>query len=124
MIATALAIAIGLGVITGRPGKRRPATVLPPAQFAGSSVAVLPFKTSVAGDEYLGFELADALVNRLSNSTKLSVSPITDALRYGNQDSRTIGSLMKVDYVLSGRLIELGSACRLIDPRERSCPAR
>lgn len=105
VIATVLAIAIGLGVITGIVlWKRRSATVPPPTPVAGNSVAVLPFKTSVAGDEYLGFELADALVNRLNNSTKLSISPITDALRYENQDPRTIGSLMKVDYVLSGEI--------------------
>jgi len=80
--------------------------VPPPTPVAGNSVAVLPFKTSVAGDEYLGFEIADAMVNRLRNSTKLSVSPITSALRYaeGSQDPRTIGSLMKVDYVLSGEI--------------------
>jgi tetratricopeptide (TPR) repeat protein len=105
MIATVVAIAIGLGVIGGIVlWKRRSATVPPPTPVAGNSVAVLPFKTSVDGDEYLGFELADALVNRLNNSTKLSISPITDALRYENQDPRTIGSLMKVDYVLSGEI--------------------
>jgi len=105
VIATVLTIAIGLGVISGVVmWKRRSATVPPPAPVAGNSVAVLPFKTSVAGDEYLGFELADALVNRLNNGTKLSISPITDALRYENQDPRTIGSLMKVDYVLSGEI--------------------
>jgi DNA-binding winged helix-turn-helix (wHTH) protein/tetratricopeptide (TPR) repeat protein len=105
-IAAVLAIAIGLGVIAGIVlwKKRRPATVPPPVAVTGNSVAVLPFKTSAAGDEYLGFELADALVNRLSNGTKLSVSPITDALRYENQDPRTIGSSMKVDYVLSGEV--------------------
>jgi DNA-binding winged helix-turn-helix (wHTH) protein/TolB-like protein len=105
VIVTVVAVAIGLGVIGGIVlWKRRSAPVPPPTPVAGNSVAVLPFKTSFAGDEYLGFELADALVNRLNNSTKLSVSPITDALRYENQDPRTIGSLMKVDYVLSGEI--------------------
>jgi DNA-binding winged helix-turn-helix (wHTH) protein/tetratricopeptide (TPR) repeat protein len=109
VIATVIAIAIGLFVITGIIiWKRRAATVPSPTPVAGNSVAVLPFRTSVAGDEYLGFELADSLVNRLSNSTKLSVSPITEALRYENQDSRTIGSLMKVDYVLSGEIDRTG----------------
>ena len=107
VIATVLAIAIGLGLIGGIIlWKRRSATVPPPTPVAGNSVAVLPFKTSVAGDEYLGFEIADAMVNRLRNSTKLSVSPSTSALRYaeGSQDPRTIGRLMKVDYVLSGEI--------------------
>ena len=80
-----------------------------------NSVAVLPFKTSIPGEEYLGFEIADALVTRLSNSTKLSVSPITAALHYGqgSQDPRTIGSLMKVAYVLYGEIDRTrGSTCR------------
>ena len=105
VFATVLAIAIGLGVISGIViWKRRSATSSPPPLAPLNSVAVLPFKTSVPGEEYLGFEIADAMVNRLRNSTKLSVSPITDALRYENQDPRAVGSLMKVDYVLSGEI--------------------
>jgi DNA-binding winged helix-turn-helix (wHTH) protein/TolB-like protein/Flp pilus assembly protein TadD len=100
-------IAIALVVIGGVVlWKRRTATIPPPPPSLANSVAVLPFKTSVAGEEYLGFEIADALVTRLSNSTKLTVSPITDPLHYDqmNQDPRTIGSLMKVDYVLYGEI--------------------
>jgi DNA-binding winged helix-turn-helix (wHTH) protein/tetratricopeptide (TPR) repeat protein len=107
VIATVLAIAIGLGVIGGIVRwKKRSANLPPPTPVAGNSVAVLPFKTSAPEEEYLGFEIADAMVNRLRNSTKLSVSPITTALHYGegSQDPRTIGSLMKVDYVLSGEI--------------------
>jgi len=108
LITTLLTMAIGLIVIGGVVvWKKRAATspASPPALTA-NAVAVLPFKTSVGGEEYLGSELADALVNRLSNSTKLTVSPVTAALHYGqtNQDPRTIGSSMKVDYVLYGEI--------------------
>lgn len=105
--AAVIMIAIGLGVISAIVlWKRRAAIIPPPPAVATNSVAVLPFKTPVAGEEYLGFEIADAMVTRLSNSTKLSVSPITDPLHYDqmSQDPRTIGSLMKVDYVLSGEI--------------------
>jgi DNA-binding winged helix-turn-helix (wHTH) protein/tetratricopeptide (TPR) repeat protein len=109
LIATVITVAIGLAVIGGVVlWKKRAATIARTPVVAANSVAVLPFKTPVAGEEYLGFEIADALVNRLSNGTKLSVSPITDALRYENQDPRTIGSLMKVDYVLSGEIDRTG----------------
>ena len=110
VIATVVAIAIGLGVIGGIVLWKRRSATPPPTPVAGNSVAVLPFKTSVAGDEYLGFEIADALVNRLSNSTHLTVSPITAALHHSerSQDPRTIGSLMKVDYVLSGEIDRTG----------------
>lgn len=107
LIATAITILIGLAVIGGVVfWKRRSATVPPTPVVVGNSVAVLPFRTSVAGDEYLGFELADALVNRLNNSTNLTVSPITTALHYGegSQDPRTIGAQLKVDYVLYGEI--------------------
>jgi DNA-binding winged helix-turn-helix (wHTH) protein/TolB-like protein/Tfp pilus assembly protein PilF len=107
LITTAIPILIGLAVIGGVVfWKRRSATVPPTPVVVGNSVAVLPFRTSVAGDEYLGFELADALVNRLSNSTNLAVSPITAALHYGegSQDPKTIGAQLKVDYVLYGEL--------------------
>ncbi len=105
LITTVITIAIALVVISGIVlWKKRAATTAPPPAIAANSVAVLPFKTSLADEEYLGFEIADALVTRLSNSTKLSVSPITAALHYEqmNQDPRTVGSLMKVDYVLYG----------------------
>lgn len=105
-LTTAIAIGIALGVISAIVGwKRRTAIVAAPAT-AANSVAILPFKTSVPGEEYLGVEIADTLVTRLSNGTKLSVSPIAAALHYErmNQDPRAIGRLMKVDYVLYGEI--------------------
>jgi DNA-binding winged helix-turn-helix (wHTH) protein/TolB-like protein len=106
LITTVITIAIALVAIGGIVFWKKQAGPSSPPAVTANSVAVLPFKTSLAGEEYLGFEIADALVNRLSNSTKLSVSPITAALHYGqmNQDPRTIGSLMKVDYVLYGKI--------------------
>src|SRR6185369_12573554 len=129
-LTTAITLGIALVVISAFVGwKRRSARVTPPAATA-NSVAILPFKTSVPGEEYLGVEIADTLVTRLSNGTKLSVSPITAALHYErmNQDPRTIGSLMKVDYVLFGeidrtrqymstRLIRVQDGVALLDER-------
>ena len=104
--ATLITVAIAAAVISGIViWKKRPGVVSPPAPPA-NSVAVLPFKTSIPGEEYLGFEIADALVTRLSNSTKLSVSPIPAALHHSqeSQDPRTIGSQMNVAYVLYGEI--------------------
>ena len=106
LITTVITIAIGLVTIGGiAVSKRRSATIPPPVASA-NSVAVLPFSTSNRDEEYLGFELADSLVNRLKNSTQLSVSPITDPLHYNqvSQDPITIGRLMKVDYILYGEI--------------------
>jgi DNA-binding winged helix-turn-helix (wHTH) protein/TolB-like protein len=106
LIATVITIAIGLVAIGGIVGwKRRSATIAPPVA-AANSVGVVPFRTSSPDEEYLGFEIADALVNRLKNSTKLSVTPITDPLHYDqvSQNPRMIGSSMKVDYILYGEI--------------------
>jgi DNA-binding winged helix-turn-helix (wHTH) protein/TolB-like protein len=107
-ITTVITIVIALGVVSAiiAAWKRRSTISSPPSAIAANSVGVLPFKTSVPDEEYLGVEIADALVTRLSNGTKLSVTPIAAALHYGrmNQDPRTIGSLMKVDYVLYGEI--------------------
>lgn len=106
VIAAVIAIGIGLAVISGFLLWRKRSVTPRPTSATGNSVAVLPFKTSAVGDEYLGFELADALVNRLSNSTTVAVSPITAALHYGegSQDPRTIGARIKVYYVLYGEI--------------------
>ena len=107
---TAITIVIALGVISAIVAWKRRSTIISPPALAANSVAVLPFKTSVPDEEYLGVEIADTLITRLSYGTKLSVSPITAALHYGrmNQDPRTIGSLMKVDYVLYGEIDRTG----------------
>ncbi len=73
-----------------------------------NSLAVLPFKSLSAGggDEYLGVEIADALITKLSNSTRLVIRPTTTVLPYteSNQDLAEIGRALKVDYVLSGKI--------------------
>jgi DNA-binding winged helix-turn-helix (wHTH) protein/tetratricopeptide (TPR) repeat protein len=111
--AIAIVGVLGLCLVAGilfwkqqRQSKQTPAVVVT------TSLAVLPFKTSGAGasDEYLGVEIADALTSRLSNSKRLSVRPITSVLHYANtgsnsgQDPKTIGNLLKVDYVLYGEI--------------------
>ena len=112
-ITTVITVAVALSVIGAVvEWKRRSAIRSQPAPVAdlANSVAVLPFKTSNPDEEYLGVEIADTLVARLSNGTKLSVSPITAALHYGrmNEDPRAIGRLMKVDYVLYGEIDRAG----------------
>ena len=106
LIATVITIVITLVTIGGIVVWKRRAATIPPTVAATNSVAVLPFKTARPDEEYLGVEIADALVNRLKNSTQLSVTPITDPLYFDrvSQDPRTIGSLMKVDYILYGEI--------------------
>jgi DNA-binding winged helix-turn-helix (wHTH) protein/TolB-like protein len=100
-----LALFIVLGVSLWN---RRAESKLPSTDMLITSVAVLPFKTSgaSAADQYLGVELADALTTKLSNSKQLSVRSLTNVLHYAsaNEDARTTGSNLKVDYVLYGEI--------------------
>lgn len=107
----ALALVGGLGVFfIGAVffWKTSSETKRPETNNAISSLAVLPFKSlgTGGGDAYLGVEIADALITKLSNSTRLAVRPTTSVLSYteSNQDLAEIGRALKVDYVLSGRI--------------------
>lgn len=75
---------------------------------ATTSIAVLPFQSagSSADDQVLGFEIADALTSKLSNSTHLSVRSMAAILRYSNlhNDPAAMGRALNVDYVLEGNI--------------------
>ncbi len=73
-----------------------------------TSIAVLPFQSagSSGDDHILGFEIADALTTRLSNSTHLSVRPPSAVLHYSDiyNDPTAIGRALNVDYILMGNI--------------------
>jgi len=73
-----------------------------------NSLAVLPFKSlsTGGGEEYLGVEIADALITKLSHSTWLAVRPTTSVMNYADSTKNPvdIGRALKVDYVLSGKI--------------------
>jgi DNA-binding winged helix-turn-helix (wHTH) protein/TolB-like protein len=75
---------------------------------ATTSIAVLPFQSagSSGDDQVLGFEIADALTSKLSNSTHLSVRSMAAILRYSNlhNDPAAMGRALNVDYVLEGNI--------------------
>jgi len=73
-----------------------------------TSIAVLPFQLagSSGDDHILGFEIADALTTRLSNSAHLSVRPQSAVLHYADiyNDPTAIGRALNVDYILVGNV--------------------
>ena len=72
-----------------------------------SSVAILPFKSErVVGKDDFGVEVADALTTRLSETTRLVVTPTASVLQYSdsNPDPVAVGQALKVDYVLTGKI--------------------
>jgi DNA-binding winged helix-turn-helix (wHTH) protein/tetratricopeptide (TPR) repeat protein len=75
---------------------------------ATTSIAVLPFQSagSSGDDQVLGFEIADALTSRLSNSSHLSVRSTAAILHYSNlhNDPTAVGRALNVDYILEGNI--------------------
>jgi serine/threonine protein kinase/tetratricopeptide (TPR) repeat protein len=92
-------VAIGLGVLTGR------------SQV--NSIAVLPF-ASVSQDpntEYLSEGITETVTNELSRLPNLKVISSASAVGYGGneQDPRTVGRSLKVQGVVTGRVVQSGN---------------
>ena len=81
------------------------------------SIAVLPFKPLVpeSRDEALELGMADTLITKLSNGTKIVVRPISSVRRYGGveQDALAAGRELVVDAVLDGTIQRLGDRIRV-----------
>ncbi len=90
-----------------------------------SSIAVLPFenRSGSADTDYLSDGLADSLIYRLSQLPNLKVSPTSSVMRYRGKetDVARIANELKVDAVMSGRLVQRGDdlsiSVQLIDAR-------
>jgi len=81
-------------------------------EAAIDSIAVLPFenKSPEPDTEYLSDGLTESLIYRLSQFPNLKVSPRSSAFRYKGKDIDPIqaGSELKVNAVLSGRIVQHG----------------
>ncbi len=77
-----------------------------------NSIAVLPFEnhSGSADTDYLSDGLTDSLIYRLSQLPNLKVSPTTSVMRYKGKDTNVaqIAKELKVDAVMSGRLVQRG----------------
>jgi serine/threonine-protein kinase len=77
-----------------------------------NSIAVLPFEnqSGSADTDYLSDGLTDSLIYRLSQLPNLKVSPTTSVMRYRGKDTNIaqIAKELKVDAVMSGRLVQRG----------------
>lgn len=90
-----------------------------------SSIAVLPFenRSGNTDTDYLSDGLADSLIFRLSQLANLKVSPTSSVMRYKGKetDVAQIAKELKVDAVMSGRLVQRGDdltiSVQLIDSR-------
>jgi len=89
------------------------------------SLAVLPFHNvgQDAGNDFLGFSLADAVITKLGYVSSLSVRPSSAVEKYRNQtiDIRKVAAELNVDTLLTGNFTREGDNFRitpqLIDAR-------
>src|SRR4030095_2086956 len=94
-----------------------PRAPLPANVAEVKSVAVLPFENlgNQADDEYLGVGIADALITNLSNITRVAVRPTSAVTKYTKSKPSlpAIGSSLKVDALLDGRVQRSGDRIRV-----------
>src|SRR5215471_20356218 len=81
------------------------------------SIAVLPFKSvgKETSDEYLGLQIADALITRLSGTKQIVVRPTATVRKYAdpNQDPMIAGRELSVDLILDGSTTRLDDRIRV-----------
>jgi len=81
------------------------------------SIAVLPFMPlrSDAGDEYLGFMMADTLITKLGALKQITVRPTSAVRKFAspNQDPVAAGRDLKVDAVLESSLQRVNDRIRV-----------
>lgn len=91
-------------------------------------LAILPFQNlrDDAGDNFLGFSLADAVINKLGYVSALIVRPSYAVQRYKTQptDFAKVASDLNVDTVLTGTFLhedeDLRIACQLVDVKTQN----
>jgi DNA-binding winged helix-turn-helix (wHTH) protein/tetratricopeptide (TPR) repeat protein len=81
------------------------------------TLAVLPFKSLLAGDreEALEVGMADTLISRLGNNREIVVRPVSSVRKYGGseQDAVQAGRALAVDSVLEGSIQRRGENIRV-----------
>ncbi|HEX6729673.1 MAG TPA: tetratricopeptide repeat protein [Pyrinomonadaceae bacterium] len=94
-----------------------PRAPLPANVAEVKSVAVLPFENlgQNVEDEYLGVGIADALITNLSNIKRVAVRPTSAVTNYAKSKPSlpAIGSSLKVDALLDGRVQRSGDRIRV-----------
>ncbi|HEX6624170.1 MAG TPA: tetratricopeptide repeat protein [Pyrinomonadaceae bacterium] len=94
-----------------------PAASPAPASAPVKTIAVLPFKPLVEGEQDQALELgmAETLIAKLSNSREVVVRPISAVRRYGalEQDPQAAGRELNVESVLDGHIQRRGDHIRV-----------
>jgi TolB-like protein len=111
-------VALALGVLAiggGASGYAWWGRAHGPSQSDIKSLAVLPLKSLDAGDNYLGMGIADAAIQRVSQTGRVIVRPTSAVRRYLNEDTDalTAAKQLGVDSVLEGSFQRAGNRLRV-----------
>jgi serine/threonine-protein kinase len=106
-----LAIAGGFAVYGWRAKHAVAATSSPQIR----SLAVLPFKSLDANDNYLGIGIADAVIRKIGQTGKLTVRPTSAVLKYAKNDidSTVAARELGADAILEGTVQRGGDRLRV-----------
>jgi DNA-binding winged helix-turn-helix (wHTH) protein/TolB-like protein len=115
---------IGLAVFLAIRFVRANRKVSPAAALARRNLAVMPFQNLKhdPDTDFLGFALADAVINKLGYVSELTVRPSYSVVRYASQpaEPRQVARELGVNTMLTGTYIRDGDSLRisaqLIDP--------
>lgn len=99
---------------------------MPMNHRAGKSIAVIPFKndSDKPNNEFLCVSLQQEITSQLLKIQNIQVKPFQSVEKYRDtrKDTRTIGRELKVDYLLTGSLVQFGDSIRfwitLVDARK------
>ncbi len=106
-----LAIAGGFGFYGWRAKHAVAATSSPQIK----SLAVLPFKSLGADDNYLGIGIADAVIRKIGQTGNVTVRPTSAVLKYAKNDvdSSAAGRELGADAILEGTVQRSGDRLRV-----------
>ncbi len=116
------ALAIGVGVIDGRPVAMLRETIqavtgVAEAEAASPSVAVLPFDNLGGdGEDYFADGLTEDIINDLARSRELLVIARNSTFAYKDvsTDIRTIGNQLGANYIVEGSTRRAGDQLRVV----------
>lgn len=110
-------VLIGLLMLIAVAITRYRAVASQPIDLGIRSLAVLPFQTlgTYGPDNYLGINMADAVITKLANTGKIIVRPTSAIQQYaGNRPTpQSVGREQRVDAVLEGRIQFDGTRVRV-----------
>jgi TolB-like protein/class 3 adenylate cyclase/Flp pilus assembly protein TadD len=117
-ILIAIVLAVGLWLVSHQNSEnpaRIPASIS--SQPAARRVAVLPFKPLMPGnqDQVLEMGMADSLITKFSNSSKIIVPSLSSVRKYADsdKDALTAGRELQVNSVVEGNVQKSGDHIRV-----------